>query len=63
MLDEIKLAYNIEAAVIELFNEYTRELASMEPSFGSCLSFQGYSKELESLEDKCGLPRWQAVSL
>jgi len=56
MLVEIKLAYKYKAAIIELFNEYTRELASIEASFGSYLSLQGYSKELEDLEGKYGLP-------
>ena len=56
MLLEIKLAYDKEDKVKELFIEYTNMLIKLDKKFAYCLELQGYDYELKDLQVKYGKP-------
>lgn len=53
---EIKLAYDNNKEIKELFLEYTKMLVKNDMNFAKYLKVQNYDSELEHLEDKYGLP-------
>ncbi len=53
---EIKLAYDNDREIKELFLEYTEMLVKNDPNFAKYLEVQNYDSELEHLADKYGLP-------
>ena len=53
---ELKLAYNNQKEVGELFAEYTQILIDADPNFKKYLAIQNYDDELKHLEKKYGLP-------
>lgn len=56
MKTEIKLAYDNNKEIKELFLEYTKMLVENDPSFEKYLELQNYDSELQHLGDKYGLP-------
>lgn len=53
---KILSAYNYLKEVTELFAEYTNMLIKRDPAIEEYLNIQNYTKELEHLESKYGLP-------
>ncbi|MBV4431132.1 GNAT family N-acetyltransferase [Clostridium tyrobutyricum] len=53
---EIKLAYDNNKEIKELFSEYTKMLIKNDSNFAKYLELQNYDSEIEHLEDKYGLP-------
>lgn len=53
---EIKLAYENNREIKELFLEYTEMLVENDSNFEKYLELQNYDSELEHLKDKYGLP-------
>lgn len=53
---EIKLAYENNREIKELFLEYTEMLVKNDANFAKYLELQNYDSELEHLGDKYGLP-------
>ena len=53
---EIKLAYENNREIKELFLEYTEMLVKNDSNFAKYLEVQNYDSELEHLVDKYGLP-------
>jgi GNAT superfamily N-acetyltransferase len=53
---EIKLAYDSDHEIKELFLEYTEMLVENDPGFAKYLELQNYDSELEYLTEKYGLP-------
>lgn len=53
---EIKLAYQNNREIKELFLEYTEMLVENDANFAKYLELQNYDSELEHLADKYGLP-------
>jgi GNAT superfamily N-acetyltransferase len=53
---EIKLAYDNNKEIRELFFEYTEMLVKNNPSVAKYLELQNYNSEIEHLTDKYGLP-------
>ena len=53
---KILSAYNYPKEVTELFAEYTNMLIKRDPAIEEYLNIQNYTKELEHLESKYGLP-------
>lgn len=53
---EIKLAYDYNKEIKELFLEYTEMLVKNDLNFVKYLELQNYDSELENLSDKYGLP-------
>jgi ribosomal protein S18 acetylase RimI-like enzyme len=53
---EIKLAYDNNREIKELFLEYTEMLVKNDSNFAKYLELQNYDSELEHLADKYGLP-------
>ena len=53
---EIKLAYDYNKEIKELFLEYTEMLVKNDLNFVKYLELQNYYSELEHLSDKYGLP-------
>jgi len=53
---EIKLAYENNSDIKELFLEYTEMLVKNDSNFAKYLEVQNYDSELEHLADKYGLP-------
>jgi N-acetylglutamate synthase and related acetyltransferases len=53
---EIKLAYENNKEIKELFLEYTEMLVKNDENFKKYLELQNYDSELEHLSDKYGLP-------
>lgn len=56
METEVKLAYNNNKEIKELFLEYTEMLVKNNPSVAKYLELQNYNSEIEHLTDKYGLP-------
>jgi len=56
METEIKLAYDNNREIKELFLEYTEMLLKNDLNFEKYLKLQNYDSELEHLADKYGLP-------
>lgn len=54
---EIKLAYEDNDKIKNLFLEYTKMLVENDVSFAEYLELQNYDAELEHLTDKYGLPK------
>lgn len=55
MKTEIKLAYDNDREIKELFLEYTEMLVKNDSNFEKYLKLQNYDSELEHLSDKYGL--------
>ncbi|EKQ56068.1 MULTISPECIES: GNAT family N-acetyltransferase [unclassified Clostridium] len=53
---EIKLAYDNNKEIKELFFEYTEMLVKNNPNVAKYLKLQNYDSEVEHLTDKYGLP-------
>ena len=53
---EIKLAYDDKENVKQLFDEYTKLLVDLDSVFKDYLHLQNYDDELNSLQEKYGLP-------
>lgn len=53
---EIKIAYENNREIKELFLEYTEMLVKNDANFAKYLELQNYDSELEHLADKYGLP-------
>ena len=53
---EIKLAYYDKENVKQLFDEYTKLLVDLESAFQDYLHLQNYDDEINSLQEKYGLP-------
>lgn len=53
---KIKLAYDYNEEIKELFLEYTDMLVKNDANFAKYLELQNYNHELEHLEEKYGLP-------
>lgn len=56
METEVKLAYENNKEIKELFLEYTEMLVKNDHNFAKHLELQNYDSELEHLADKYGLP-------
>lgn len=56
METEIKLAYDNNKEIKELFFEYTEMLVKNNPSVAKYLELQNYDSEIEHLTEKYGLP-------
>lgn len=53
---EIKLAYECQHEIGQLFTEYTDMLIAHDSTFEKYLKLQNYEEEIQHLEDKYGLP-------